>query len=212
MEEPIRPRKARCKGSGSGLRREILDAARELFATQGYASVTLRRIARRIGYTPMAIYLHFQDKTEILDCICEETFTCFQADADDLDRVQQSPRERLAARLRAFIKFGLDNPHHYQLTFMTPPCGDETLARREKIGHSAYERFRSLVAACLEESGRPAPDAAALDVAVQAMWAAPHGLVSLLIARPSFPWADRERLIDEVVSGAIRALVDQGAE
>ncbi|HKO02638.1 MAG TPA: helix-turn-helix domain-containing protein, partial [Thermoanaerobaculia bacterium] len=40
----------------------ILDAARELFATEGYDAVTMRRIADRIEYSPTAIYFHFNDK------------------------------------------------------------------------------------------------------------------------------------------------------
>src|SRR5262245_20206556 len=102
------------------LRREILDAARELFVKEGYRNVSLRKIARRIGYTPMSIYLHFADKADILDCICEETFTGFLAAADRLEpaaSVDAGPRERLEASLRVFIEFGLAHPHHYQLTF-----------------------------------------------------------------------------------------------
>src|ERR1700751_6037572 len=44
------------------LRSRILDAARELFAEQGYDAVTMRGIAERIEYSPTAIYFHFKDK------------------------------------------------------------------------------------------------------------------------------------------------------
>src|SRR5277367_2891561 len=58
----------------AALRREIMDVAAELFGTEGYENVSMRKIAQRIGYTPMAIYLHFKDKNDLLDCICEEAF------------------------------------------------------------------------------------------------------------------------------------------
>ncbi|HTR04723.1 MAG TPA: helix-turn-helix domain-containing protein, partial [Thermoanaerobaculia bacterium] len=38
------------------LRGRILDAARELFAEQGYEAVTMRNIADRIEYSPTALY------------------------------------------------------------------------------------------------------------------------------------------------------------
>jgi AcrR family transcriptional regulator len=54
-----------------------MDAAAGLFGTEGYENVSMRKIAQRIGYTPMAIYLYFKDKNDVLDCICEEAFTQF---------------------------------------------------------------------------------------------------------------------------------------
>jgi AcrR family transcriptional regulator len=48
------------------LRAQILDAARRLFAERGYAAVTMRAIARRIGYTATALSYHFPDKESLL--------------------------------------------------------------------------------------------------------------------------------------------------
>jgi len=185
------------------VRRVILEAARELFVCEGYGNVSLRKIARRIGYTPMALYVHFRDKSEILDCICEETFACFRANAERLDGLELPPRERLAAGLRSYVEFGLAHPHHYQLTFMTPPCATQSLGRRKEIGQDCYQRMRQRVALCM---ATPEVDSPEVELASQTIWTAMHGLVSLLIARPEFPWQDRERLIDAVIEGALRAL------
>ena len=210
------PLARRCRADHKdAVRRVILDAARELFVCEGYASVSLRKIARRIGYTPMAIYVHFRDKSEILDCICEESFACFRANAERLDGLGLPPRERLAAGLRAYVAFGLEHPHHYQLTFMTPPCGTQSLGRRNEIGQDCYQRMRCRVALCMGaevaggesgeggEAGEATPE---VELAAQTIWTAIHGLVSLLIARPEFPWLERERLIDSVIEGALRPL------
>jgi AcrR family transcriptional regulator len=210
------PLARRCRADHKdAVRREILDAARELFVCEGYASVSLRKIARRIGYTPMAIYVHFRDKSEILDCICEESFACFRANAERLDGLGLPPRERLAAGLRAYVDFGLEHPHHYQLTFMTPPCGSQSLGRRKEIGQDCYQRMRCRVALCMgvdvaggkgAEGGEGAEVTPEVELAAQTIWTAIHGLVSLLIARPEFPWLERERLIDSVIEGALRPL------
>jgi len=206
----------RCRADHKdAVRRVILDAARELFVCEGYANVSLRKIARRIGYTPMAIYVHFRDKSEILDCICEESFACFRANAERLDGLGLPPRERLAAGLRAYVAFGLEHPHHYQLTFMTPPCGSQSLGRRNEIGQDCYQRMRRRVALCMGadvaggeggEGGEGAEVTPEVELAAQTIWTAVHGLVSLLIARPEFPWLERERLIDSVIEGALRPL------
>jgi AcrR family transcriptional regulator len=55
-------------------RQEILDAARDLFVNEGYENVSMRKIAEMVEYAPGTIYLHFKDKAEILDTLCEQTF------------------------------------------------------------------------------------------------------------------------------------------
>src|SRR5712692_10648091 len=67
----VAERKAREKEE---LKQEILDAARGLFVRDGYESVSMRKIAAKIEYSPGTIYTYFKDKDEILDCLCEETF------------------------------------------------------------------------------------------------------------------------------------------
>jgi AcrR family transcriptional regulator len=173
------PAARRCRADHKeSVRRVILDAARELFVCEGYGSVSLRKIARRIGYTPMAIYVHFRDKSEILDCICEESFTCFRANAERLDRLALAPRERLAAGLRFYVDFGLQHPHHYQLTFMTPPCGSLTLGRRNEIGQDCYRRMRGRVALCV------APEAVLQALAAERSTAAMAPAAATTLAAP----------------------------
>ena len=68
----VKERRARQK---EGVREEILDAARTLFVKEGYEHVSIRKIAEKVEYAPGTIYLYFHDKAEILDRICEETFS-----------------------------------------------------------------------------------------------------------------------------------------
>ena len=54
--------------------RAILDAARELFVTEGYQNVSIRKIAERIEYSPAAIYGYFPSKDDIFFALAEEGF------------------------------------------------------------------------------------------------------------------------------------------
>jgi Tetracyclin repressor-like, C-terminal domain len=89
---------------------------------------------------------------------------------------------------------------------MTPTREDLNLGRREQIGRRAFDRLRTQVAACLAAGGDAAVDPEAIEVASQLVWAAVHGLISLLIARPDFPWAERERLIATTVENTAATL------
>ena len=54
--------------------RAILDAARDLFVSEGYHNVSIRKIAERIEYSPAAIYSYFPSKDHIFFALAEEGF------------------------------------------------------------------------------------------------------------------------------------------
>src|SRR6476661_2576088 len=88
------------------LRTKILDAARELFATEGYEAVTMRKIAERIEYSPTAIYLHFKDKESVLREICEVDFLSLAQDLLKIGKIAD-PVERLRATGMAYAEFAV---------------------------------------------------------------------------------------------------------
>src|SRR5580765_6562626 len=88
------------------LRTKILDAARELFAKEGYEAVSMRRIAEAIEYSPTAIYVHFKDKAELMRELCHEDFS--KLDAGNPDALETTdPVERIRALGRMYIHFGV---------------------------------------------------------------------------------------------------------
>ncbi|HZH04283.1 MAG TPA: helix-turn-helix domain-containing protein, partial [Myxococcaceae bacterium] len=70
------------------LRKKILDAARELFARDGYEAVTMRKLAQKIEYSPTALYLHFKDKVALMRELCATDFLQF---AKVFNRVARHP-------------------------------------------------------------------------------------------------------------------------
>ena len=78
------------------LRQEILDAAREIFATEGYEALTMRRVAEKIEYSPTAIYLHFKDKAELVQAICDELFAGLVRRLQDLGRTITPTRSSIS--------------------------------------------------------------------------------------------------------------------
>ncbi len=73
------------------LRTRILDAARELFAEEGYDAVTMRKIADRIEYSPTAIYFHFRDKHALMRELVDARFRLARARVPE-DREDRRPR------------------------------------------------------------------------------------------------------------------------
>src|SRR2546426_11617054 len=92
--------KERHERDREAVRRAILDAARELFVTEGYQNVSIRKIAERIEYSPAAIYGYFPSKDDIFFALAEEGFRLL-GDPGDLvgqERLRSlAPLERLRA-------------------------------------------------------------------------------------------------------------------
>ena len=81
------------------MRGEILAAAGKMFADRGYEAVTLREIAKEIGYTHAVIYQHFPDKSHILAELSRETIGLMIHNFDAIAAKYLAPKERLFADL-----------------------------------------------------------------------------------------------------------------
>lgn len=200
----VKERKARQK---KFLRQEILDAASELFVKEGYENVSMRRIAEKIEYSPTTIYLYFRDKAELLEQVCQETFARL---SDVLARIQElpgDPVERLKRGLIAYIKFGLENPHHYRATFMIPvPEGfdHEKHSKPDAAGMQTFDFMRRCVYDCISAGKFRKSDP---ELVSQTLWAGIHGLTSLLITHcKGFPWVGRDQLIHSMVDTLVEGV------
>jgi len=200
----VRERRERQRES---LRQEILDAAREMFLAEGYERVSMRRIAEKIEYSPTTIYLHFRDKADLFHHLCEETFAKLLDVHSRLAKTEGDPVELLRKGLRAYVDFGLAYPNHYTLSLIVPqPPGAHAgeMAEASPTGDASFDFLRRAVANC---TGSGAFRPCDVETVSQSLWSAVHGVTSLLISHPEFPWVDREALIDTTIDTMIRGLV-----
>ena len=135
------------------LRQEILDAARELFITEGFENVSMRKIAEKIEYSATTIYLHFQDKADLLDCVCEETLQKLENRLSAIRETAPDPLERLRQGLRAYIDFGLEYPNDYRVAFLLefkPFAEAERCPRCRTKGQQVFDHVRDAVDECMQ--------------------------------------------------------------
>jgi AcrR family transcriptional regulator len=198
--------KQRREREKEALRQDILDAARELFVNEGYENVSMRRVAEKIEYSPTTIYLYFEDKASMLYAICDETFARLAKRMEAITREGDDPIESLRRGCRAYVDFGLKYPNHYKLTFINhpqPPREDKKHLREESMGMKAYGNLRSGVEACIKAKKFSVTD---VEAVTQMMWAGGHGITSLLISMPNFPWVKKTELIDLMIDTLIKGL------
>lgn len=191
------------------LRQKILDAAGQLFVEEGLASVSIRKIADRIEYSPATIYLYFKDKTDLFSSLCWETFSGLKAELDCLEQQQTDPILGLRKGLRSYIDFGIAHPNHYLLTFCTPidsteKENTEDFQETNRVAMETFDHLRRALERC-RQSGRLAFED--LETTSQVVWTFIHGTTSLLILRdPHFPWVPQEQLIESSLDMIIQSL------
>src|SRR5689334_18656280 len=187
----VSERKARQKQE---LRQQVLDAARELFVREGYENVSMRKIADKIEYSPATIYTYFQDKDEILDCLCEETFLHLHAvKLSAVHEMTGDPLQALKKAMETYVRFGLEHPDHYIVTFILKAAPYQVARRETRKARAARQCFgdmRNIIRRCMEGGKIKNAD---LEETSQALWAGIHGLTALLITQSGFPFAEREK-------------------
>jgi AcrR family transcriptional regulator len=178
------------------LRGEIQDAARAIFLRDGYQSFSMRKLAAAIGYSPGAIYLYFENKDALFGSLVEEAFARLHESLRALSGAKEKdPAQVLRRGLRLYVAWGLEHADHYQIAFLLPAA-----SRGPYKVHGAFDVLRTMVADCLP----PGPGRGShVEAASQAVWAAVHGITSLLIQRPTFPWQSREGVIRRVLDSAV---------
>jgi AcrR family transcriptional regulator len=192
--------KARRERYRQETRSQILDAAREIFVRDGFEGFSMRTLARSVGCSLGAIYLYFTSKEELFDILVEQSFLhLYESLGVLLKERGKDPVRQLKRGLRLYVEWGLKHPGEYQIAFAV-----RNPAKKPYRTHRAFDAARALVKLCL---GRSKAAARELELRTQALWAATHGITSLLTQRPSFPWVSKQRLINQVIDSATQGAI-----
>ncbi|WP_027180035.1 TetR/AcrR family transcriptional regulator [Maridesulfovibrio bastinii] len=187
------------------LRNLILDTARKLFAEQGYAKVSMRFLAKRIGYSPTTIYHHFRDKKELFLCLTEEIYRDFLKVTNEIIDREQNPRVALKKILYTFVDMGVRNPNAYRIGFMMETDirpNHEAHFSGNPLGRTMYERINDCVCKCMKHPENQDQ----VTLSAHAVVAASHGLTALFVAYPNFNWGPIDKLKQKVIDPAVDAI------
>jgi AcrR family transcriptional regulator len=183
-----------------------------LLETGSSEAVSIRAVADAVGVTPPSIYRHFPDKTALIYEVCErrcavldEAFVAATAGIED-------PVEAVIAMGRAYVDFGRRNPEPYRLVFMNRFDGMSEHFTPERIGELiAFGRVVVQAQAAID-AGRLRPEHTDAARVATLVWAHAHGLASLLISKPTFPWPDDDAFVEEYLASVFTGLVADAPE
>ena len=124
----------------------ILDAARQVFLAEGLEGASLRAIALAAGYTPAALYFHFESKEAIYAEVLQESLVKLGQRVEAAVAPAADAAARLKAAALAFFEFYADNPRDLDLGFYLFRGG----MRPKGLGRERDEALNAWLGAALQ--------------------------------------------------------------
>lgn len=115
--------------------RRITVASRRLLDKEGTQAVTMRRVAKAVGITPMAIYRHYPNQAALLNALADEGFEELAARLAG-KTFSGGVEERLTEMGEIYLEHALQNPRLFELMFLTPREGARRYPRDFKSSRS----------------------------------------------------------------------------
>ena len=173
--------------SRSARRAQLLDAARDVFAAQGYHAAAMDDIAERAGVSKPVLYQHFPGKLELYQALLTTYADELVGQVDAALSATGDNEERVEAAVAAYFDFVAGEGKAYRLIFGSDLRGDAT-----EVVEGAMNRCIEKVAAAVTTDAGLDPERARL-LAV--------GLVGLSQVAAQY-WLDSEQTVnrDEAVA------------
>lgn len=200
--EQKQPRQRNPRGQGEKLRDDIIEAAGRLLADPASPPLTLRAVAREVGVAATSVYLHFADIQSLVLAVADHRFGELVKLQDEATEGETTACDRVRAGSLAYCEFGLANPGHYQLMFTSRLAPLDTVPVEQTPGYAVFRQLIDTVAECI---GREPQNPESFRTATL-VWEQLHGIVSLRIFRPRFPWPPLAEsvtdAVDRILAGA----------
>jgi AcrR family transcriptional regulator len=155
-------------------RDQVIHAAQQLAESEGWATLTMRRLSAQLGVTQPVIYSAFDGRQAVIDAVA---LTGFADLADALEAAEAAPR----ARMCVYLQFAADHPRTYEAMFSMPTGLTFATDNTPEVMQRAFSAIRHAF---------PGAENTLAEIA----WATLHGLATLGASGRLRPGDTRARL------------------
>lgn len=136
----------------------LLDAAREVFATQGYSAAEIADIARRAGTTKPTLYARLGNKEQIYLRVVQREAEVFRGwIADAYEQGPDLPLSQLTVvGMEPLFRFAAERAEGFGLLFRGDMNGDSPATLRRDVVNDVIEQLTKLISRRQEAFGLPA--------------------------------------------------------
>ncbi len=192
-------------------RERILKEALFIINKEGYANLSMRKLARRLGFTAKTIYNYYSNKDELYLMVLIKGFSDLAEEFRKVDRSPADPLKKFRAAVHTYVKWGIKNKHYYNIMFSmdTPKYSDyrgtamEPIAERQNsVALEIPEIAVSILNAVAEKTGRFS--ARETPFHLLQIWSTLHGMVSLYISRVTLEVRNIDKAIDWILDEVVK--------
>jgi len=202
-ETASRPRGRPFKGDDERevMKNHIAETAKNLFQDEGYARVSIRRLAKESGCSPMTLYKYYDGKIAILQTLWAVVFDALFATMRKQLADERDPVKRLQMSCRLYVGYWLKHPEHYRLVFMAEGITQPEVSmfvESPSIG-AGFTLFAEIITAALDGTD----DEAAIKVTIDLVLASLQGIAHSKITIGGYPWSQADEMIDHLIENII---------
>jgi AcrR family transcriptional regulator len=173
---------------------KIIDTAQSLFITEGYAAVSMRKIAAGAGMGTMTLYKYFPNKNAILHHIWAVFFDeLFVLVRTGIDRTK-SAKTQLKQMCMIYLDYWLAHQDRFRIVFLNEDrasSGDDFFINHANITEELLQVVQPLMA---ELSA--SVDPSSMLTYLESLMCYVHGIALNTITISEYPWSDHEKYVD----------------
>jgi AcrR family transcriptional regulator len=165
--------KERRERNRTEMRAAMLTAVREIAATEGWQTVSIRKIAERIEYSPTLLYQYFESKDAVVHEVRRQGYEDLLARLIASIKRETDPRSQLRLMARANIDIAFEQPEVFKamLGMDGTPCDPPP-------GATAHHEIAKLIRRTIEQA---ASNSTNVDSFTEAYFCAVQGVITMYL-------------------------------
>lgn len=188
-------------------RARLLAATARLVAANGYASFSMRILAREVGLTAGALYRYFPTKHALLVAYWSTSIAVLHGEISKIAAAGGDACARLRAMMRAYVAFAEQDRARFRTMFIESDHGELGDFGKSTTLLAPFDVFRDQVEAAIVAGAlKPLPP----EVAARILWASVHGVLTLRENITTMDFGDVAALADLAAETALAGLAQSG--
>lgn len=187
------------------LKKTLVSEARKLLDEDGFEKFSLRKLAKRVGVSPMAPYRHFKTKEELFGAIIDDAFEQFAQALEKSVPENASLIDQIVHMCVGYVRFFIDNPDILKVLFMENRNRNATMmsqdSSKDLTERLSTQKSFDMYSTLARKIAPQLPDFSE-DETILAFWARAHGL-AILISQETWVF-DARKITDEMLEKMIR--------
>lgn len=187
------------------LREKILETSRHLLFTEGYSSLSMRKIGSIIGVSATSIYLYFENKDHLIHTLIEESVEELSSYIEASANSRIGTLDKFEAIIQSYVEFAIRNPEKYQVIYMVQ---SDIMARYPKEKFRKARRGYSLLESVIENG--ISEGLMELDepmIAAYSIWAQLHGIISVVLNQRLDSRIGKDKFIEESIDHIVQGFL-----